>query len=108
MAAPLANEKLICYSRQRHIFRNSSMWNQRVIPWLAIITHGIVCSMSTPLHRGIFFGFYFSVIHIATCFHLKHINAVGHLRDKVRLILLVIAIPMVKNLELALGRSEPF
>lgn len=84
------------------------MRNQYILPELAIIAYSMVCSVTTPLYCCLFLGLYLSAIDIAACFHLKHINAIRQFCYKVRLILQVITTPPVKNLELALGWSEPF
>lgn len=90
-------------SSKSHVLRNRIMRNQQIVPRLAFVLASMIGSVVAPFDRSLLLGVYLDVIEIAARFHFKQRDALHRLRYKVRLIFQVLAMPAVKNLELALG-----
>ena len=66
------------------------MGNKQIYPRLATVAHRMTRSAAAPLHSGVFLGQHLGIVYIIAGFGLEHINAVRHLRHKVRLVFLMV------------------
>lgn len=90
-------------SGKSHVLRNDIVRNEQIPPRLTTVPSRMLGGKFAPFDRSLLLGVYLDVIEIAARFHFKQRDALHRLRYKVRLIFQVLAMPAVKNLELALG-----